>query len=79
MPKEVDGKEEEQGRMSQRLSQMTEESIEQGGRSMKKAIEEGGFSENLKKQLETRIQDSKFKSENPAAFAEINMPVCLVF
>lgn len=68
---------EEPGRMSRRLAQMTEESIEQGPRGAKKAIEEGGFSEGLKKQLETRIQDSTFKSENPAAFAQLNMPVGL--
>lgn len=78
-PEEVERKEEEHGRMSQRLSQMTEESIEQGGRSIKKAIEEGGFSEDLKKQLEARIQNNTFRSENPAAFAEINMPVRLLF
>lgn len=56
---------------------MTEEAVEQGGRSAKKAIEEGGFSEELRRQLEARIQDSSFKSENPAAFAQLNMPVRL--
>lgn len=66
---------EEPGGMSRRLAQMTDESIEQGGRSAKKAIEEGGFSEELKRRLEERIQESSFKSENPAAFAQVNMPV----
>ena len=61
--------------MSRRLAQMTDESIEQGGRSAKKAIEEGGFSEELKHRLEARIQESSFKNENPAAFAQVNMPV----
>ena len=61
--------------MSRRLAQMTDESIEQGGRSAKKAIEEGGFSEELKRRLEERIQESSFKSENPAVFAQVNMPV----
>ena len=65
----------EQGGMSRRLAQMTDESIEQGGRSAKKAIEEGGFSEELKRRLEERIQESSFKSENPAAFSQVNMPV----
>lgn len=78
-PEEADGKKEEQGRMSQRLSHMTDEYFEQGVRGMKKAIEEGGFSEDLKKQLEARIQDSTFKDGNSAAFAEINMPVRLAF
>ena len=65
----------EPGGMSRRLAQMTDESVEQGGRSAKKAIEEGGFSEELKRRLEERIQESSFKSDNPAAFAQVNMPV----
>lgn len=77
VPKDADGQEEEPGRMSQRLSQMTEESFEVDGRGIKKAIEEGGFSEELRRKLEARIQDSTFKSRNPAGFAEINMPVGL--
>lgn len=76
---EANQKEEEQRRLSQRLSQMTDEFIERGGRGMKKAIEEGGFSADLKKQLEARIQECTFKSKNPIAFAEINMPVRLEF
>ena len=62
--------------MSRRLADMTDESIEQGGRSAQKAVGEAGFSEELKRQLEARIADSKFKGENPAAFAQANMPVC---
>lgn len=71
----ADGKEKEPGGMSKRLLQMAEESIEQGDRGMTKAIEEGGFSEELKRRLEIQIQDSSFKSGNPAAFAQIDMPV----
>jgi len=66
------------GRMSERLAQMTEESIEQGGRGAEKAVEDSGFSEELKRRLEAKILDSKFKSDNPAAFAQANMPVCLL-
>ena len=62
--------------MSERLSQLSEDAVEQGGRGAKNAIKEGGFSDELKKRLEARIQDSTFRSENPAAFAELNMPVC---
>ena len=61
--------------MSERLSQLTEDAVDQGGRGAKNAINEGGFSEELKKRLEARIQDNAFKSENPAAFAELNLPV----
>ena len=63
------------GRMSERLAQMTEESIEQGGNVAKRTIQEAGFSEELKRRLEARIEESKFKSENAAAFAQITMPV----
>ena len=63
------------GRMSERLSQMTDESIEQGGKSAQKATGDAGFSEELKRRLEARIKDGAFKSENAAAFAEITMPV----
>lgn len=65
---------EEHGGMTRRLAQMTDESLEQGGRSAQSAIKEGGFSEELKSRLESKILDSKFKSDNPAAFAELNMP-----
>ena len=61
--------------MTERLAQMTEESIGQGGRSARKAVEAAGFSEELKKKLEERLQESNFRSENAAAFAEINLPV----
>lgn len=61
--------------MSERLEQMTEETIEQGGRGAQKAIYEAGFSEELKRKLESKILDSKFKSENPTAFAQLNIPV----
>ena len=76
-PKEAGREEERQGAMTERLSQMTEESIGQGSRNIKQAVNEGGFSEILKKQMEARIQDSTFKSQNPTAFAELNMPVGL--
>ena len=61
--------------MSERLMQMTDEIIEGDGRRMKKAFEEGGFSEDLKKKLESRLQGSSFRSENAAAFAQANLPV----
>ena len=55
--------------------QMTDEMIERDGRSTKKAFEEAGFSEDLKKKLESRLQESSFRSENAAAFAQANLPV----
>ena len=64
-----------EGQMSSRLAQMTDESLSHGGRDAEKLIEEAGFSEELKRQLEERIKETAFKSENSAAFAQLNMPV----
>ncbi|KAL8940023.1 MAG: hypothetical protein Q9211_002476 [Gyalolechia sp. 1 TL-2023] len=35
---------------------------------------EAGFSEELKRRLEAKIADSTFRNENPAAFAQLDMP-----
>lgn len=64
------------GAMSRRLSEMTDDNIEQGGRAAQKAINEAGFSDDLKRRLEAKIADSNFRNENPAAFAQVDMPVC---
>ena len=64
------------GAMSRRLEDLTEQSIETGDRSAQKAVEEAGFSEELKRKLEVKFQESKFRSEHPAAFATLDMPVC---
>lgn len=72
---DVNGQGQAEGRMSQRLVHMTDEMIEQDGRSAKKIIEEGGFSEELKRKLEARLQQSSFRSGNAAAFAQASLPV----
>ena len=64
------------GAMSRRLADMTDKTINSGARTARKAIEEAGFSEDLKRQLEAKIQGSEFKSQDPAAFAQVAMPVC---
>jgi hypothetical protein len=38
-------------------------------------MEGAGFSEELKKQLEERIAQSSFRSENAAAVSQVDMPV----
>ncbi|MCJ1432922.1 hypothetical protein MMC27_002280 [Xylographa pallens] len=60
--------------MSRRLEDMTERTFAESGRSAQKSVEEAGFSEELKRSLEARIANSHFKSANPAAFAQIDMP-----
>lgn len=72
---EANGQGQEEGRMTERLVQMTDDMIEQDRRSAKRAIDEGGFSEELKGKLEARLQESSFRSENAAAFAQANLPV----
>ncbi|WPH00219.1 Hypothetical protein R9X50_00304200 [Acrodontium crateriforme] len=69
-----DHQEKEAGAMSRRLSQMTEESLETGGKTAQKAVDEAGFSEELKKQLEEKLAGANFRSENASAFAQVNMP-----
>ena len=68
-------RQEERGAMSQRLQEMSERNLEAGGRSAQRSFEEAGFSEELRRELEARIEDSKFKSDNAAAFAQLNLPV----
>ena len=63
------------GAMSQRLQDMSENNLQEGGRSAQKALEEAGFSEELREKLGARVQESKFRSDNAAAFAQLNLPV----
>ncbi|KAG8627488.1 hypothetical protein KVT40_004971 [Elsinoe batatas] len=65
--------EKEQGAMSRRLAELTSESLETGGRSARKAVDEAGFSEDLKKQLEERIANAGFRSDNASAFAQAEL------
>lgn len=66
---------EEEGPMSRRLSEMTDEVVQKGSKSASKAIDEAGFSEELKQRLQERIEATRFKSENAAAFAQATLPV----
>jgi hypothetical protein len=66
----------EEGAMTRRLVEMTEESVDIGGLSAARNVEAAGFSNELKKQLESRIADSAFRSQNQRAFAETELPVC---
>lgn len=60
--------------MSRRLAQATEDALLEGGRAGQRAIEEAGFSEELKARLLDRIEGHQFKAENAAAFAEVELP-----
>jgi hypothetical protein len=65
--------ESEQGAMSRRLAEATEDALLEGGRAGRKAVEEAGFSDELKSKLLERIEAAKFKSEHAAAFSEAGM------
>ncbi|KAF2479218.1 hypothetical protein BDY17DRAFT_257788 [Neohortaea acidophila] len=67
-------KEEGGGAFSRRLAQMSEENIESGGRSAVKAVEEAGFSEELKNRLMEKVANANFRNDNPQAFAQVGMP-----
>jgi hypothetical protein len=63
----------EQGAMSRRLAEATEDALIEGGRAGRQAVEDAGFSEELKSKLLEKVQAAKFRSENATAFAEAGM------
>ncbi|KAH7396705.1 hypothetical protein DE146DRAFT_720068 [Phaeosphaeria sp. MPI-PUGE-AT-0046c] len=54
--------EKEEGALTRRLRQMSEEALESGGHGALKAVEEAGFSADLKAQLEQRIAAANIRS-----------------
>lgn len=64
----------EPGPMARRLEEATEEALFTGGRAGRRAVEDAGFSEELKERLFAKVKDAQFRSENAAAFAEAGMP-----
>jgi hypothetical protein len=56
------GEEKEEGALTRRLREMSEEALESGGHGALKAVEEAGFSAELKAQLEQRIAAANFRS-----------------
>lgn len=66
--------EKDEGAMTRRLRDMSEEALASGGRSSQKAVLEAGFSEDLKRQLEERIASASFKAGHRNAFVESELP-----
>lgn len=68
---------EDQGAMSRRLSDMTEQTMMEGGRSTQRDMNQAGFSDELKRRLEERIAaGSSFRNDFAAAHSLVNhMPV----
>ncbi|KAF5587156.1 uncharacterized protein FSUBG_11880 [Fusarium subglutinans] len=65
--------EKELGPLARRLEEATEEALFTGGRAGRRAVEDAGFSEELKERLLNKIADATFKSENARAFAEASL------
>ncbi|KKK23741.1 hypothetical protein ARAM_007550 [Aspergillus rambellii] len=65
---------EEDSAMRRRLSEMTEQAMLEGGRSARRNLQQAGFSEELKKQLEERVAAASFRSEHAAAHSVVDMP-----
>jgi len=63
----------ERGAMSRRLHEATEDALFEGGRAGRKAVEEAGFSEELKQRLLNKVESANFRSDNAAALAEADM------
>ena len=72
-PPSSENVEKEQGAMSRRLAQATEDALLEGGRAGRKAVEDAGFSEELKQKLLEKVASHKFRSENATALAEAEM------
>ncbi|KFA64335.1 hypothetical protein S40285_02900 [Stachybotrys chlorohalonatus IBT 40285] len=64
----------EPGPMARRLEEATEEALLTGGRAGQRAVEEAGFSDELKEKLLDKIADAKFKKQFAHAFATAAMP-----
>jgi len=67
----------EDGAMTRRLAEMVEETIDTGSKSDRKLMQDVGFSDELKKQLEERIAQTAFAAQNQQATSQVKMPVCL--
>lgn len=61
--------------MTRRLVELSNENLETGGRTARKAIEEAGFSEDVKNQLLERISSSNVsRAQHPSSYAQAEMP-----
>lgn len=59
--------------MARRLEEATEEALFTGGRAGRRAIEDAGFSEDLKQRLLNKVADAKFRDEHDTALREAGL------
>ncbi|KAI1812020.1 hypothetical protein GGS20DRAFT_559999 [Poronia punctata] len=67
------GKGSDPGPLARRLEEATEEVLFTGGKAGRRAVEDAGFSEELKERLLEKVKDAEFRSEHAAAFAEAGL------
>ncbi|CAM1509278.1 Fc.00g030170.m01.CDS01 [Cosmosporella sp. VM-42] len=70
---EVSSPKKEPGPMARRLEEATEEALFTGGRAGRRAIEDAGFSDELKEKLLAKVQDANFRNEFSGALAEAGL------
>ncbi|PSR77657.1 hypothetical protein BD289DRAFT_352193, partial [Coniella lustricola] len=63
----------EPGPMARRLEEATEEAMFTGGRAGRRAVEDAGFSEELKNRLLSKLADAKFQDEHQGALREAGL------
>ncbi|POR37105.1 Uncharacterized protein TPAR_02690 [Tolypocladium paradoxum] len=63
----------EPGPMARRLEEATEEALLSGGTSGRRAVEDAGFSEELKEKLLDKIADSQFRKQYSGTFAAASL------
>ncbi|KAH8881184.1 hypothetical protein GQ53DRAFT_832538 [Thozetella sp. PMI_491] len=59
--------------MARRLEEATEEALLSGGRAGRRAVEDAGFSEELKDKLLSKLADAQFRTDNAEAFSEAGL------
>ncbi|KAH7320274.1 hypothetical protein B0I35DRAFT_408953 [Stachybotrys elegans] len=64
----------EKGPLARRLEEATEEALLTGGRAGQRAVEEAGFSDEIKEKLLDKIADAKFRKDFSHAFAQAGLP-----
>ncbi|RDA86467.1 hypothetical protein CP532_3629 [Ophiocordyceps camponoti-leonardi (nom. inval.)] len=62
------------GPMTRKLEEATEEAMLSGGTAGRRAVEEAGFSDELKQRLMEKMADAKFREEHKAAFVQAGLP-----
>lgn len=60
--------------MSRRLEEATEEALLTGGAAGRRAVEDAGFSDELKEKLLDKIADAKFRQQYSGAFTQADLP-----